>query len=132
MARLEKTKNAGVFKVLGSDGEPTGAYKTSVRIAGRQHWKTFNPPDALKRAQAWRSQVAVKREEGTLIDPRAGRTTLQELYDELHGARSYAQETLLVHEVSWRKIQAAHLDQQPLNKISTPAIEGLLRSLDET
>lgn len=78
---LEKTKTPGIYRVL-RDGEPTGAYKVFYRASeGVQRTKTFQPPDAQRKAKAFKDKGNVSREEGTLTDPRLGRVTLAEFFD---------------------------------------------------
>jgi integrase len=132
MGTLEKVKgHAGIYKVLDAAGSWSGAYKTSYRINGRQHWKTFSPPDALSKAEKHRAAVSTRREEGTLLDPRKGRVSLESLYVELHAARDYAAETLMVQGVAWRKIEAT-LGHRYVNQIDKSSVEAVLDTLRET
>jgi integrase len=130
-AQLQRVKNhPGIYKVLDAGGHWTSAYKTSYRVNGRQHWKTFTPPDALKRAQAFRASVATRREDGTLVDPNRGLVTLQTVYDELHATRCYAHATLEMHMECWKYIRPV-LGHQSVGRIETSAVDALLHKLND-
>lgn len=127
--RLEKVKgHPGIYKVVDGTGEWKGAYKTSYRVNGRQRWKTFSPPDALRSAEAFRAAVSTRKAEGTLIDPRKGRVTIAALYGELHANRSYAPATLAIHDECWKKIEPL-LGHRSVNQIDSGTIEALLQEL---
>lgn len=76
-------------------------------------------------AQAWLDQAAHDRVAGTLTDTKAGRQTLQALYEEVHRVRKYAAATVGMHESAWKHVPEK-VRRMPINQITGGIVDDVL------
>jgi hypothetical protein len=107
---------------------------------GRQVVKQFKRKSD---ATAWINQATHDRIAGTLAHAKAGRQTLQALYDEVHEVRRYAPATASMHAVAWKHVRSAvrsapnsSIDaatvERVLSKVEAPAMREKLRAILST
>lgn len=89
---------------------------------GRQVVRQFR---RQRDARAWIDAATAAKVGGTLTDSKAGRMTLQELYEEINAERSYAPSTTSMRAVAWRHVPA-RVRALPLNAIDARVVERVL------
>jgi integrase len=120
-------------------GRVTGTrYRVTWRdVAGRQ---VVRQVKTEREARDLLAQVGHDRIAGTLADTKAGRQTLQELYDEVHAVRRYSKATMSMHATAWKHVPAAvravaisKMDvvtiDRVLARVAAPAMNAKLRSI---
>lgn len=102
-------------------------YRAQYRDAlGRQVVRQFK----LRRdADAWLDQIAHDRVAGTMADTKAGRQTLESLYEEVHRVRRYAPATLGIHECAWKHVPPK-VRKMPINQITGAIVDDLLAKVE--
>jgi len=89
---------------------------------GRQMVRQFS---RKSEARAWIDNATAAKVTGTLTDTKAGRLTLQELYDEINAERKYAAATLSMRRVAWKHIPDS-VARLPLNQIDAHVVDRVL------
>jgi integrase len=84
-----------------SSGGWKGCYRDP---AGKTRSRSFSKNEKGK-ARAWAADQEAAMRGGTYVEPKAGKTTLADLYDEVHAARQYAPATLALHAALWGKVE---------------------------
>lgn len=120
-------------------GRVTGTrYRVTWRdVAGRQ---VVRQVKTEREARDILAQVGHDRVAGTLADTKAGRQTLQELYDEVNLIRRYAKSTAAMRATAWRHVPAAVREaaiskidvgtiDKVLARVAAPAMNAKLRSI---
>jgi len=80
---------------------PGGGWKGCYRDpAGAERSRSFGKREKQK-ALRWAHDQEAAIRGGTYVEPKAGRVTLQGLFDEVHAARPYAKATLGIHAFVW-------------------------------
>ncbi|MGH2658647.1 MAG: tyrosine-type recombinase/integrase [Actinomycetota bacterium] len=123
--------------------------KRTGRVTGvryRVQWRDVTGRQVVRQVKTEReardilAQVAHDRVAGTLADTKAGRQTLQDLYDEVHAIRRYSAATTSMHSTAWKhvpasvrsaaisKIDVGTIDRV-LAKVAAPAMNSKLRSI---
>jgi integrase len=129
--RRTRTRNVYVRE---SKTSPTGklwkAYYPGPRdpATGRQRQQTRTFPRE-REAVAFLEQVAHRKVTGTLTDSKAGRRPLQELYDEVHAARSYAPATRALHRELWKTLEP--LADLAVADIDPPTVDRVVGKIDK-
>jgi integrase len=122
--RAEGSLMASIQKVPGkrfTDGRDR--YRAQYRDStGRQVVRQFK---TRRDAQAWLDQTTHDRVAGVLPDAKAGRQTLQELYDEVHAARQFAPKTVETHTAVWKHVPEG-VRRAPISAIDAPAVDRVL------
>jgi len=123
--------------------------KRTGRVTGvryRVQWRDANDRQVVRQVKTEREardllyQVGHDRVAGTLADTKAGRQTLQDLYDEVHAVRRYAKPTVGIHATAWKHVPAkvrgtaiAKIDVSTVDhilaKVKAPAMNAKVRSL---
>ncbi len=118
--KWEKTRRPGIYKREGPWGMH---YRVVYRDStGKQYTKNFS---RLKDAEEFQGSVRLNRPR----DLKAGRLTLQALYDEVHKARPYAGGTVSLHTDLWKKL-ALPLGRKEIRNIDSGQIERVLEGID--
>jgi integrase len=139
-----------VYKSASKDAEKVASFtKVQLKSGGwryRVQYRDVTGHQVVRQVKTEREardlidQVGHDRVAGTLADTKAGRQTLQELYDEVHAVRRYAKATTSMHATAWRHVPAivrgaaiSKIDvgtvDRVLAKVEAPAMNAKLRSI---
>src|SRR5437762_2986200 len=102
------------YSITLKDGTEAKRYRVFYRDAtGKNVGQVF---ERLRDAEDFRDTVGGQRVTGNLPDRKAGRQTLQQLWDEVHKAEEYAPATLALHNHVWPHL--AKLANKPIGDIT--------------